>query len=103
VRQALIRDLAAKMSSSPVGPSKVFTPAKQLVKDVFSTFGLDIRKKRPAEGVESLDFHEACRESANAWVRSPQGATHPAVGQDREAEPAVCLVPKGGSQELRGV
>ncbi len=25
-------------------------------------------------------------------VRSPQGATRPAAGQDREAEPVVCLV-----------
>jgi hypothetical protein len=32
------------------------------------------------------------RESANAWVRSPQGARCPAEGQDREAAPAVCLV-----------
>ena len=34
------------------------------------------------------------RDSANAWVRSPQGATRPAAGRDREAEAAVCLVSK---------
>jgi FkbM family methyltransferase len=34
----------------------MLTLAKQLVKDVFSSFGLDIRKKRPAEG-EWVDFH----------------------------------------------
>src|SRR5208282_3626325 len=34
------------------------------------------------------------RDSANAWVGRPQGATRLAAGQDREAEPAVCLVSK---------
>jgi FkbM family methyltransferase len=40
--------------------SKVFTPAKQLVKSVFSTVGLDIRKKRPTgmpEGTQDRGFH----------------------------------------------
>ena len=35
-------------------------------------------------------------------MRSPQGATRPAAGQDREAEPAVCLVSKWEDVGARG-
>src|SRR6202035_4814424 len=38
------------------------------------------------------------RDSANAWARKPREAARPAAGQDKEAEPAACLVSKWGGR-----
>jgi len=42
------------------------------------------------------------RESAGVWLRGPRGATRPGAGQDREAEPAVCLVAKWEERRSKG-
>src|ERR1700683_5321976 len=48
-----------------------------------------------------LPFRSRSRgDSANAWARSPQGATRLA-GQDREANPPVCLVSRLGERRSK--